>query len=58
MQYSDFGHVCHPNNGKTGFGVVVPGKNIMMSKRTSDKLSVYTVEMLAILMALQLGGRK
>ena len=42
----------NPDNGKTGFGVSIPGKDIMISKRTSDKFNVYTVEILAILMAL------
>ncbi|XP_013870655.1 uncharacterized protein LOC106522257 [Austrofundulus limnaeus] len=40
-------------SGKTGFAYVIPELNIHMKQRTSDHLAVYTVEMLAILMALQ-----
>ena len=37
----------------TGFGVVVPSKRIEFNRRTSDNLSVYTVEMLGVLVALK-----
>ena len=37
----------------TGFGVVVPSKRIGFNRRTSDNLSVYTVEMLGVLVALK-----
>nr|XP_055031454.1 uncharacterized protein LOC129420520 [Misgurnus anguillicaudatus]XP_055031455.1 uncharacterized protein LOC129420520 [Misgurnus anguillicaudatus]XP_055031456.1 uncharacterized protein LOC129420520 [Misgurnus anguillicaudatus] len=42
-----------PETGVTGFGVAIPGQQIEISRRTSDKLGVYTVEMLAILEALR-----
>ena len=37
----------------TGFGVVVPSKRIEFNGRKSDNLSVYTVEMLGVLVALK-----
>ncbi len=42
-----------PETEKTGFGVAIPGKEVEISKRSSNKLGVYTVEIMAILMALQ-----
>ena len=37
----------------TGFGVAVPSKRIEFNRRTSDNLSVYTVEMLGVLVAIK-----
>ncbi|XP_025762792.1 uncharacterized protein LOC112846838 [Oreochromis niloticus] len=42
-----------PDTGITRFGIVVPSKNIEINRRTSDGLAVYTVEMVAILVALK-----
>lgn len=42
-----------PDTGITGFGIAVPSKNIEINRRTSDGLAVYTVEMVAILVALK-----
>ena len=57
-EYSDFTHlytdgVKQPETGVTGFGVTVPAKGIGINRRTSNKLGVYTVEMVAVLVALQ-----
>lgn len=41
-----------PNTGKTGAAVYIPHFQKSILKRTSDHLSVYTVELLAILLAL------
>lgn len=43
----------NPETEVTGFGVAIPGQQIGISRRTSDKLGVYTVEMLAVLEALR-----
>lgn len=40
-------------NGRTGAAFYVPLFDVAVKKRTSDFLSIYTAEMLAILMALQ-----
>ena len=37
----------------TGYGVAIPVKRIGINRRTSNKLGVYTVEMLAVLVALR-----
>ena len=37
----------------TGYGVAIPLKRIGINRRTSNKLGVYTVEMLAVLVALR-----
>ena len=42
-----------PETGMTGFGVVVPGRQASINRRTTDGLSVYTVEMVAILIAMK-----
>lgn len=42
----------NPETEVTGLGVVVPDKGSGISRRTSNKLAVYTVEMLAVLIAL------
>lgn len=42
-----------PNTGRTGFGLGVPSFNISVNRRTSDHLSAYSVEMLAIAIASQ-----
>lgn len=42
-----------PETGVTGFGVVIPKKGIEINRRTSNNLGVYTVEMVAILIALR-----
>ncbi|XDV52299.1 hypothetical protein PO909_021042 [Leuciscus waleckii] len=42
-----------PNTGKAGFGFSIPTLHVSGKRRTSDHLSVYTVEMLAIVIALQ-----
>lgn len=39
--------------GVTGFGVVVPEKGVSLNRRTTNRLSVYTVEMVAVLMVLR-----
>lgn len=43
-----------PETEVTGLSVVVPSKGIGINRRTSSMLGVYTVEMLAILIAVQL----
>ncbi len=40
-------------NMKAGMTVVIPQYEIVIKKRTSDFLSVFTAELVAILMALQ-----
>ncbi len=42
-----------PNTGRTGFAFSIPSLNISVNRRTSDNLSIYTVEMMAIATALQ-----
>ena len=42
-----------PGTGVTGFGVTAPGWGASVSRRTSDGLGVYTVEMVAVLVALR-----
>ncbi len=42
-----------PNTGRTGFAFSIPSLNISVNRSTSDHLSVYTVEMMAIATALQ-----
>ncbi len=37
-----------PNTRRTGFAFSIPSLNISVNRRTSDHLSVYTVEMMAI----------
>ena len=37
----------------TGIGVAVPAKGIGINRRTSDKLGVYTMEMIAMLVVLR-----
>ena len=58
VEYSEYVHVFtdgakQPETGVTGFGVAVPSKRIEVNRRTSDSLSVYTVEMLGVLVALK-----
>ncbi len=43
----------NPETGITGIGVVVPARGIEVNRRTSNNLAVYTVEMVAILVALR-----
>ncbi len=43
----------NPETGITGIGVVVPARGIEVNRRTSNSLAVYTVEMVAILVALR-----
>ncbi len=43
----------NPEIGITGIGVVVPARGIEVNRRTSNNLAVYTVEMVAILVALR-----
>ncbi len=46
------GSTKRPNNRRvTGAAIVVPSQNSEMSRRTSDHLSIYAVELFAILMA-------
>ena len=57
-EYSDYVNIFtdgakQPETGITGFGVVVPSKNIELSRRSTDNLGVYTVEMLGVLVALK-----
>ena len=57
-KYSDFTQVYtdgakKPETGVTGYGVAIPVKRIGINRRTSNKLGVYTVEMLAVLVALR-----
>ena len=40
-------------SGVSGFGVAVPERGIGISRRTTDGLGVYTVEMVAVLVALR-----
>lgn len=42
-----------PKSGRTGFAYSIPTLNYSANRRTSDHLSVYTVEMMAIVTALQ-----
>ena len=42
-----------PETGRTGFAFSIPTMKVSIKRRTSDYLSVYTVEMLAIAAALQ-----
>lgn len=42
-----------PGTGRTGFAFRIPTMDVYVKRRTSDHLSVYTVEMLAIASALQ-----
>lgn len=42
-----------PNTGRTGFAFSVPTMQVSVKRRTSDHLSVFTVEMMAIVSALQ-----
>ena len=44
--YSD--GVKEPETGVTGIGVAVPAKGSGINRRTSDKLGIYTVEMIAM----------
>ena len=39
--------------GVTGNGVAVPAKGTGINRRTSNKLDVYTIEMIAVLVALR-----
>uniref|UniRef100_A0A8C2BUC3 Reverse transcriptase domain-containing protein n=1 Tax=Cyprinus carpio TaxID=7962 RepID=A0A8C2BUC3_CYPCA len=41
------------SEGKTGIGVYIPESEIYIKKRTTDHLSIYTAEMVAIIIALQ-----
>ncbi len=41
-----------PDSGKTAVAVYIPLFKIKMSKRTSDHISVFTAELIAILLAL------
>ncbi len=57
-KYGDFIQIFtdgakQPETEVTGFGVSVPEKGIGINRRTSDKLGVYTVEMVAVLVALR-----
>ncbi|XP_038138555.1 uncharacterized protein LOC119781965 [Cyprinodon tularosa] len=40
-------------NGKTGVAVYIPKENISIKRRTTDNLSIFSAEMLAIILALQ-----
>lgn len=40
------------DTGKTGFGVFIPEVGVSIKKRTTDHLSIYTVELMAIITAL------
>ena len=42
-----------PASGATGFGVVVPAREARVSRRTTDGIGVYTVEMVAVLVAVR-----
>lgn len=42
-----------PKSGNTGFAFVIPGLKINITERTPDHLTVFTVELLAILNAVQ-----
>ncbi len=42
-----------PKSGLTGFAFTIPELKISIKERTSDHLTVFTVELLAILMVLQ-----
>lgn len=42
-----------PETGRTGAAMYIPANKIGIKKRTPDHLSVYTVELIAILIALQ-----
>uniref|UniRef100_A0A3B3BBF5 Reverse transcriptase domain-containing protein n=1 Tax=Oryzias melastigma TaxID=30732 RepID=A0A3B3BBF5_ORYME len=58
LAYAEFTQVFtdgtkNPDTGITGFGVAVPSKNVGINRRTSDRLGVYTVEMLAVLVSLK-----
>ena len=57
-EYSDFTQVYtdgakKPETGVTGYGVTIPVKRIGINRRTSNKLGISTVEMLAVLVALR-----
>lgn len=57
-KYSEFVHIYtdgskQPETGVTGFGVAIPSRGIGINRRTSDRLGVYTVEMLGVLVALK-----
>lgn len=57
-EYNDFMLIYtdgakEPETGVTGFGVAVAAKGILVNRRTSYMLEVYTVEMLAVLVALR-----
>ena len=45
--------VKEPETGLTGIEVAVPAKGIGINRRTSDKLGVYTLEIIALLVALR-----
>ncbi len=56
--YKEFVHVYtdgskKPETGVTGYGVAIPAKGIGINRRTSDFLGVYTVEVVAVLVALR-----
>ena len=58
QEYQDFVQVYtdgakNPDTGATGFGVAVPGKGVGIYRRTGDGLGMYTVEMVAVLVALK-----
>lgn len=42
-----------PHTGRTFFAVTIPSLNVFVKRRTSDELSAYTVEMMAIVTVLQ-----
>ena len=57
-EYIDFTQVYpdgakKPEAGVTGCGVAIPVKGIGINRRTSNKLGVYTVELLVVLVALR-----
>lgn len=50
---TDIESICNPNIGYTGTTVFIPQCKVEISKTTTDHLSVYSVELTAIILALQ-----
>ncbi len=46
-----------PETEETGFGVAIPGKEVEISKRSSNKLGVYTVELYYSFNCIAKGGK-
>jgi ribonuclease HI len=45
-----------PDSGRKGAGVYLVEFDVQICRRLTDELSVYSVELLAIVVALQVGG--